>query len=106
MERQKQASFCRNISSVPISVNVSRQRMPLKILAIIKADTITDVSEHRHSVLLNSSGARSKTAFFQHLCSGNTYTPIHKARATRTRQKSPSFCGLSYGINHKISFFT
>lgn len=67
----------------------------LKILAITKADIIAEVSEYRLSVLLNTSGAKSKPPFFQHLCSGNTYTPIQKARATRTQQKSPSFCGLS-----------
>lgn len=82
-------------TSVPLSVNISRQKMDLKILAITKADTIAEVSEHTRSVLLNSFGAISKPPFFQHLCSGNTYIPIWKARATRTQQKSPSFCGLS-----------
>lgn len=103
MEQQKTESFCKNISSVPISVNVSRQRMSLKILAITKAD-IADVSEHRRSVLPNCSGAKSKTPFFQHLRTGNTYTPIHKARATRIRQKSPSFCALSYSMVSIIKF--
>lgn len=82
-------------ASVETSVPFSRQIMSLKILAITKADTTAEVSEHRRSSLLNSSGAKSKPPFFQHRCSGNTYTAICKAWATRTQQKSPSFCGLS-----------